>query len=97
MILGKAAAPAPGAFAAFLPDTIRRAMHWWDAWCTLSFRERDITSLVDGWSGASLQHQLSLVSVSVASFLALLCKDFSTSPRYLAWFNGCRAALGGTL
>ena len=41
-----------------------------------SVRERNITGMIDAWSGAGLQPRLSIVSVSVVSVLALACREF---------------------
>ena len=75
--LSVSSTPNPVDFFAFpLPHDVRSFFRWWDAWWTLSVRERNITGMIDAWSGASLQPQLSIVSVSVVSVLTLACREF---------------------
>ena len=44
---------------------------WWNAWYILAVTERDFTALMDAFTGAHLVSQLSLVSVSAVSLVAL--------------------------
>ena len=43
----------------------------WNAWYILAVTERDFTALMDAFTGAHLVSQLSLVSVSAVSLVAL--------------------------